>query len=484
MRTILKLLIIVSGVFCIQNSLFSQFIEDALRYSKPNGLISARVAALGVSYNGLIDDIGAILYNPAGLTLIGKSELSLGLGFTRNSTESDYLNSSSLFKTNNEFVTNFGLASAFKINKRKAAIGIGYFLENNFNNSMKFTVFNPYSSYIGSEADFGDRTDSLNWAYQLYLANKSGNTFISPFNDSLTQNLFIMEKGGLHSVTGAMAFDVNDNVTLGLSISGKWGTYTYRSEYTESDDNNYFSNISVDGFTFQSLESVQDISQKVAGITGAVGVQARLENFMRFGASIKFPTWYQFDENFNQKITAYYTNQKPRYKPSNDDLSSNNENSYNMTTPFVYSAGVSVNGMGLTFAAGVEYTDVTQIEFSDAIPKLISLNSKIIQELVGQTTWGFGLEYDPQIIPIVGRISYSRTTSPYFKDIPNANKSNFAIGGGIYLAENVRLDGVFKWTEFSEQRINYKETENPLTYSSYILKNNPLNIGFTMTYRY
>ena len=478
MRTILKSFIIVGAIFCIQNSLFGQFVEDALRYAKPNGIITARVAAMGVSYNGLIDDIGTLLYNPAGLTLIGKSELSIGMGFTRNSAETDYLNTSNLFKTNNETITNIGLASAFKINNRKAAIGIGYFLESDFDNSMKFNAFNPTSSYIASETSNKDVSIDQNWAYQLYLANKAGDTLTTPFKDSLNQKSFFAEKGGLHNITGAMAFDVNENVTLGMSISGKWGTYKYRKEYTESDNNNYFANTSIDGYNFSRLESVQDVSQKVSGITGAIGVQARFENFMRLSASIKFPTWYQFDENFNVNNTAFYTNKSSR------NFTYNGDNSYNMTTPFVYSAGVSVNGMGLTFAVGVEYTDVTQIEFSDAIDKVMSLNSSIIQDLVGQTTWGFGLEYDPQIIPVIGRVSYSRTTSPYITDIPGANKSDFAIGAGVYLSSNVRLDGVFKWTEYSEQRANYKIQDSPQLFSSYILKNAPLNIGFTITYRY
>jgi hypothetical protein len=479
MRTILKLIIIVGAVFCIHNSLFSQYVEDALRYSKPNGMISARVAAMGVSYNGLIDDIGALLYNPAGLTLIGKSELSLGLGFTRNSAETNYLNTNDLFKTNNEFITNLGLASAFKINNKKAAIGIGYFLESDFENSMKFNAFNPNSTYINSEATYGPQTKDQNWASWLYLADSVNSKFITPYNDSLNQKSFIKESGGLHNITGAMAFDVNENVTLGMSISGKWGTYKYRKEYSESDDNNYFANTFIEGHNFSKLESIQDLSQKVSGITGAIGVQARFENFMRLSASIKFPTWYQFDENFNVRNTASYTN---NYK--SEYFEYNGDNSYNMTSPFVYSAGVSVNGMGLTFAVGVEYTDVTQIEFSDAISEVMSLNSVIIQELVGQTTWGFGLEYDPQIIPIVGRISFSRTTSPYFKDIPNANKSDFAIGAGVYLSQNVRLDGVFKWTDYAEQRTNYYETGVLANSANYILKNAPLNIGFTITYRY
>jgi len=150
----------------------------------------------------------------------------------------------------------------------------------------------------------------------------------------------------------------------------------------------------------------------------------------------------------------------------------------------VYSAGLSIHGEGLTFAAGIEYSDATQLKFSDAISEVMALNNRIMLELVGRTTWGFGLEYDIPLVPIVARASYSRTTSPYQMDIPNANLTNFSIGGGVYLGKKVRIDGVFRWIEYSEQRTNFKTQQDVENYANFVVSRMPLNISLGLTYRY
>ncbi|MDX9791143.1 MAG: hypothetical protein RBT61_09965, partial [Candidatus Kapabacteria bacterium] len=227
------------------------------------------------------------------------------------------------------------------------------------------------------------------------------------------------------------------------------------------------------------LESVENLSQNVSGINATIGLQTRLADFFRLGVSIKTPTWYQVDEDFSARYDASYRSQH-----NSEYYQYSGKNSYNLRTPFVYSAGLSIHGEGLTFAAGVSYSDATQLKFSDAPPEVMNLNNRILRELVGQTTWGFGLEYDIPIAPFVARASYSRTTSPYHVDIPNANVTNVSLGAGMYIGENIRLDGVFRWIDFSEQRVNYPTTDDMKEYANFVVNRMPLNISFGITYRY
>jgi long-subunit fatty acid transport protein len=469
-------ILFISFIFPL--SIYSQFIEDALRYALPNGIINPRAAALGIAYNGIVDDNGSLFYNPAGLTLIKGSELSMGLNFTRNNAETSFLNSNELLKTNSEAISNLSIISSFIKNNKKIAVGIGYFRENDFFNSLKFNSLNPKSSIITTEVLYGPRKDDENWAYELYLADKVGNGYVSPYNDSLYQSGFVNERGGVHSVIGALGIDVNDNITLGISLIGKWGNYTYSRDYKEFDLLEKYKNISIEGYTLSTLNLKEDINQHISGISGSIGVVAKIDNFFRFTANIKFPTWYQFEENFSKKLNAIYTNQPNRI------FEYDGKTSYNITTPFIYSAGASVHNMGLTFSAGVQYTDVSQLTFSDANSQVMDLNNIIIQELIGLTTWGLGLEYDFGILPFVARASYSKTSSPYSKDIPNAYKSNFAIGGSAYIGDNVRIDGVFRWTSFSELRTVYNDANGNYDYARYILNNSPLTISLGIVYRY
>lgn len=471
---IILLLLFVS--FSISNA---QFIEDALRYTSPNGIITPRAAAMNISFHGISDDISALYFNPAGLSLIGKSELSFGMGFTTTSNETDFLTSKNFLRSNNEYITHAGIAIPVQFDDTKAAIAIGYFLEDDYNSNFSYAGFNPGMTMIQSETAYGPRNVNDNWAYLLYLANEDGNGFVTPLRDSLEQRSLTTESGGLQNVSGGVSFDVSDYVAIGFGITGKWGNYAYRREYAEYDRFNYHANNSIEGRVFDRIETVENLQQNVSGINATIGIQGRISNFMRFGVSIKTPTWYQVDEVFDTRIDAFYkSGQNPEY------YSYDGKNSYNLRTPFVYSGGLSIHGEGLTFSAGVSYSDATQLKFSDAVPEVMALNNRIMLELVGQTTWGFGLEYDIPLVPIVARASYSRTTSPYQLDIPNANITNFSIGGGVYVGKNIRLDGVFRWIDFSEQRTNFKSPDDLKDYSSFVINRMPLNISFGITYRY
>lgn len=479
-----KLIVTLFTIALTVVSLNAQYIEDALRYAKNNMVVSPRAAGLNVSFYGVSDDASALLYNVAGLSLIPKSELSLGIGFTRNNSETDYLSFNNILKTNVESITNAALVSVFDIGKdrKPAAVGIGYFLEDDFANVYRFSGFNSNYTMIASEVDFGPRQPNDNWAYQLYLADElqQGNqtSFLTPYRDSLTQSGNVVEKGGLHNVTAGLAYDVNEYVALGFSLTGKWGNYSYNRTYTESDPSNIYSNVNVGGFVFNNLQTIERLEQQVSGISGSVNLMAKLENFLRFGATVKFPTWYQFDESFSATYTATYKNNPERF------YKYDGKNSFNLRTPFIYAAGVSLHTLGLTFSAAVEYSDVTQMEFSDAIPEVLSLNDRIIMELVGQTTWGFGAEYHLPIFPGVVRMSYSKTTSPYHQDIPNAGIDNFSIGGSVYISNNVRVDGVMRWVDYSELRTTYRAPYEMQQHARYILTKSPLNLMFGIAYRF
>lgn len=463
-------------LFCSQAGK-SQFIEDALRFSSNNGFISARTAGLNIAYYGVSDDMSALLFNPAGLSLIGKAELGLGLGFSRNNSKTNYIGNTNEFSSNDAFITNFGVVAPFVTKHGNAAVGIAYFQENNFKDNYEYQAINTKSTMIDYYSKYGTRKIENNYTYHLWLANEN---LFTPLKDSLEQYAFIQENGGLHNVTGGAAFDLTKEVSVGFSISGKWGIYKYNRDYREYDifnKYNYFDSAGYTNLDFKQFNLSQNLIQKIAGITGAIGIQAKIEEFFRFGVSIKFPTYYEIDEKFNVLATAEFDN---GWKPNPYDPDEF-ENSYKVTTPFVYSAGLSLHTSGLTFMAGVEYSDVTQLEFSDAPKEVLDLNKQIVRELVGQVNWGVGVEYDIPLTPFIVRGSFASKTSPYSTDVAGASKSFLSLGGGIYLAPNVRLDAVFQWTSLSQLRTNYGNAE---TGELFKLTNNPLNLGLSITYRY
>ena len=104
-----KLILILIGIILISPVAKSQFIEDALRFSQPNSIITARAGGLGTAFHGVSDDFSALYYNPAGLSLMQKRELTFGFGFLRNTTETDYHDVVMDLSANDAYLSHFGM---------------------------------------------------------------------------------------------------------------------------------------------------------------------------------------------------------------------------------------------------------------------------------------------------------------------------------------------------------------------------------------
>ncbi len=458
---------------------FGQFVEDALRFTIPNSMITPRSASFGVSFYGLSDDISGLFFNPAGLSYIGKTEFSIGLGFTRNATESEYIFNKIDRRSNSSYVTHVGFAVPAKEFDKTFIAGIGYFHENNFLNNYDYSAFNQKSSLVHSLANYGPKDANHNIPYFLWLANSK---FHTPIKDSVQQNVFVNEDGGLHNITGGFSILLTKNVSFGAALTGKFGKYTYFREFNESDvlnKYNYFDSVDYSNVDFNSFVLKDNINQKISGISGSIGFFGTIENFFRFGATIKFPTYFQVEEEFRRDAYSKFDN---GWEPNPYEPKDNSYNSYKITTPFVYAAGVSFKVLDFILTAGVEYFDVTQLRFSDAPPAVDNLNTRVVRELVGQTQWGIGLQYSPPILPMEFRVGFSSITSPYVKDIPNATTNIYSLGMAIYIAPNIRVEPSFQYLTNSILRTNYQTTDE--LSQNYILKLTPLKFALQLTYRY
>ena len=174
-----KFFIIILLVLFYSQAVKSQFIEDALRFSSTNGFISARTGGLNIAYHGVSDDMSALLFNPAGLSLIAKSELGLGLGFTRNNSKTNYLGKINEFNSNDAFITSFGVVAPFITKQGNAAVGIAYFQDNNYKDNYEYQAINPKSTMIDYYSRYGTRKKEDNYTYHLWLANENLYTPVS-----------------------------------------------------------------------------------------------------------------------------------------------------------------------------------------------------------------------------------------------------------------------------------------------------------------
>ena len=89
-----KNILIVLTLFLYTNLTLGQYIEDALRYARPQLKGTARFVALGGAFNALGGDMSAISDNPAAAAVFLHSELGVSLNYTKNQIDADYFNNS------------------------------------------------------------------------------------------------------------------------------------------------------------------------------------------------------------------------------------------------------------------------------------------------------------------------------------------------------------------------------------------------------
>jgi hypothetical protein len=475
--TKITLLVTLTLIFAFP-SIQAQSIDYALLFSQPNSYYTPRAGGLGVAFHGISDDFGALMYNPAGLSLVSKNEISFGLGFLRNSNETEFFNNKTDFSANSAYISQIGIVSPFKAGIGNGAFSIGYFRESNYNNDYKYSGFNDTTTYINYRTTTGPNSLNDNMGGYLELGKDTNGYMFTPIKKNLQQNAFVRESGGMHNITGGVGVELNDNISVGFAITGKWGNYEYIRDYTESDTKNLY-NVYKSDFSnvdFDHLDLNENLEQSISGITGSIGLQARIANIMRLSASVKFPTYYDITADFSRTAQAYFDDN------THIDTAwyESGSTTYKVVSPWVYCGGISIHTAGLTVSAGIEYTDATQLEFRDATPTIMNLNSQIVQYLAAQTTIGLGAEYEIPLFPMVVRASISSTSSPYTENIDGANLINLAFGAGVYIAPNIRLDGLFRWSKLSQLKTNFGS--DPV--NRFILTTTPINFGLQLTYRY
>ncbi|PIW68915.1 MAG: hypothetical protein COW08_10050, partial [Ignavibacteriales bacterium CG12_big_fil_rev_8_21_14_0_65_30_8] len=80
MKKLLKAFTFIS-ILILTTNIYSQGIPDVLRLGEPGLGIGARALGMGNSYIGLSDDASAMFFNPAGLGLMNRIEISGGLNY-------------------------------------------------------------------------------------------------------------------------------------------------------------------------------------------------------------------------------------------------------------------------------------------------------------------------------------------------------------------------------------------------------------------
>lgn len=383
--------------FILLNGTFAQVIEDAYRLSYHGLGFGARSLGLGTAYTAVANDFSAVYWNPAGLGRIRANEFSMGLSHISYNNKSTLFGSKESFSNSGTNINSLGLVYPFPVRQGSLVIAIGYGKQSNFTSALAFTGI---------------------------LKNGRG---IFPDNSLLEAR--ILEGGGLNNWVVGGAIEAAKNLFIGASINFVSGSYTYNRNYYEIDDLNIYPD------TLYQWHNKLTINEDIGGFAASIGILAEFDNRNgSVGINIKLPTYFSVRDDYIDDWVLEDDRGREYFDPWNGI------SEFNLVSPFVFSGGISYKFGDLMLAGAVEYTDWTQMEFSDTYGDLIDENMWIKKDFTATINLRGGAEFRVPKTDLQLRAGFAILPSPYsFDSAPNAQK--YLTGGLGWIVENsVRFD--------------------------------------------
>jgi len=393
MNRILVVTIIVAVVAAAGSSSAGYFSEvDEIIAGNAAG-IGARQLAMGGA--GVMANNGAALfYNPANLTRVPRIELIGGLSYQKfeNTIGTQPQGSGSIIST-----------------------------EGSRNNTRVNTVIltMPYPTYRGS------------LVFAMGVARSADFDRISSFDyveGTTTIREEALESGGLNEWAFGFGIDLSPRISFGSALmvySGKHEFSLYSDKY-------------IGTMLRDRLEQLLDY--KYLGLGGRLGLSFQVSPYLALGLAAELPV----DLNVEQTGTEIINSEVSYLYPVE----------YDIRKPFVFSAGLASQWNLLTLTAEMDYTDWTQLKYSDN--RLMEAYNNQLRETYREVVrYRFGGEYTFPTLGVTLRGGYFNDPLPYEErfGFSPGDRDGFSFGCGFLIDQVMMLDLAFVRGDYTEDYI-------------------------------
>ncbi len=473
MKTLTKILFTI--IFFISSISTAQNFNDALRLSFQPFKLGARPLGLGNAFIGVSDDYSATIYNPAGLFQLRRMEFHGGLSYQSLENNTTFFGNTSIFSSSATELSDLGFVFPFPVIRGSFVLAFGYNRNNNFNDALYFEGFNnTNTSMIQALLGKGDVS------YLLYLTDQTGEN--TPINGNLFQSGSILSSGGENNWVFSGAIEVAKNLSFGATLGIISGEFERTREYSEEDINNIYGlTIKTDPddsrtADFQYFKLEETLQWELTGFTAKVGMMYRVKDFLRFGATVKFPTIYTVKENYLvDGVSKFGTGFSADIDPP---LSSKIE--YDIWSPFEFGLGFSVSKLGFLISADINLIDYTQMEFKRLSATQILKNNRDIKQLFRSVMdYSLGAEYNLFNSGFRIRGGHFVKNSPFKNDPSDFNRKYFTFGLGYISSEGFSFDLAYIFGKWKNIGDNYGSGVSR-TYQDLRLT----NVVFSTTFRF
>lgn len=358
---------VLLSTLCIsQQSLAQEPISDG------NIVSGARALGMGGAQIAAVNDVTAVVHNPAALARLENIEIQMGLNMLKKG-----------LKTNLQSPDSWGSGSADENLTALGTFGIAYPLPTDRGSLVISLAYNRVKDFTGMfRNDFYDK-----YAFQTDIEDWDG--FVTEEN---------IEKGGLNVLSFAGAVDVSSNVSFGISFDVWTGNYKVEKRFLLNN--------------FEGADGVQDTGDEESWldvIGGEDDISAwsfkpsvlYFTDSFRFGAYIRMPMTFRINqnnyENYYTSNTGYFF---PIHESSMPDSSDYYGTSYKIKAPMQLGIGASFGQPGRQcLALDMVYDNWKEAEDED-FPYYF--RDKYRPSL----SWRIGAEQHIPLLNVIARVGY------------------------------------------------------------------------------
>ncbi len=367
----------------------------------------ARQMAMGGAGIMAIDG-AALFYNPANLARIPRIEFNFGL------SNQKYTNKSSVRPIRKEVDYSGAVPQDSTLSPRFD----GYLPSlNSAENSKTNTRINsaiitiPYPTYRGSMVvSIGmTRGVSFDRLFKLNHIDTSATGDIIALGN-------VFQSGALTQWGAGIGIDLSPKIAFGGALYLYTGKHNYNWEYALD---------SLDLLSYQAEDLIVDT---YLGYNLKMGLSIRINHAIALGMAVETPLTLNIEEEYNG------------FEIINNSLFSYSDyTEYEVKKPFVLSGGVSAQFNNTTLMADFDYTDWSQLEYSDNVNMEI-FNDNIRSYYIEVVRVRLGGEYVFPELGLSARAGYFRDPLPIKDSFINRNRSGFTLGLGLLIDQVMTID--------------------------------------------
>jgi long-subunit fatty acid transport protein len=432
-------------------SVYSQEIQDAVRFSQDNISGTARFRAMSGAFGALGGDLSSVSINPASSAVFTYNQIGFSFGNYGSKNESSYYGTNSSACDGSFEMNQFGAVFVFKSNNssskvNKFSLGITYENTNNFDNFIYSAGTNPttsvaqyflsYANGIPLNVITGLPYSSMNYAeqqaflgYEGYVINpvsdNSNNTLYNsnvPNGDYYQQN-YIYSNGYNGKIVFNAAAQVNEKFHFGLNLNSHFIDYYQTTNFYESNNNDTQNGL-------QRLQFDNSLLTYGNGFSFQLGTIVKVMEGLRFGFTYDSPIWYNLTDETTQYLASTDTQDEQTFSNVVNPGIINIFPQYGINTPWKISTSLAyVFAKSGLISIDYAFKDYNSLRFSPSEDTYFSnLNAQMSSVLKSTSEIRVGAEYRIQKFSLRG--GYRFEESPYKNGTTLGDLNSFSTGVG------------------------------------------------------